>query len=235
MIVWASDRARLRGGAPGPVPRSRGRSSSPSRRGARCERTCSIDCGRATAYDAGHVPGAVHLDPESDLSATGADPAVGGRHPLPTPSSSSEVFARVGIEPRLVRARPTTTARAGRRAAGGSCATSATTRPATFDLRGYVGPLSTDDAARTAARATSGRDRAAATRSRPRRSCARLDDPALLLLDARSRVALASARRSRSTRSPAGSPARVNAYFDRPAARPGGRRAPRSSPTAAPA
>ena len=32
---------------------------------------------------AGHIPGAVHLDPELELSEIGPDPTRGGRHPFP--------------------------------------------------------------------------------------------------------------------------------------------------------
>ena len=42
-----------------------------------------VDCRPRDTYEAGHVPGAVHLDPEGDLSAPLLDPAIGGRHPLP--------------------------------------------------------------------------------------------------------------------------------------------------------
>ena len=38
------------------------------------------------AYDAGHVPGAVFVDLDEQLAAH-TDPAVGGRHPLPTPEA----------------------------------------------------------------------------------------------------------------------------------------------------
>ena len=135
-----------------------------------------VDVRPRAAYDAGHIPGAVHLDPESDLSAIGADPAVGGRHPLPDDGRARGVFARAGVEPALVRARRSTTAPAGRRAAGGCCVTSGTTAPATFDLRAYVGPL--DDRRRRAGSAAS-------FRARPRDDdtitaeeiLARLDDP----------------------------------------------------------
>lgn len=50
--------------------------------------------GRA-AYAAGHIPGAVHLDVDTDLS----DPASveAGRHPLPTPERFAAALGRAGI------------------------------------------------------------------------------------------------------------------------------------------
>ena len=51
--------------------------------------------GRA-AYDAGHVPGAIHLDLDDDL----ADPngfGAPGRHPLPTPTAFASRMTAVGI------------------------------------------------------------------------------------------------------------------------------------------
>lgn len=51
--------------------------------------------GRA-AYAAGHLPGAVYLHLEDDLS--GPIGAHGGRHPLPDVSQLSEKIGRVGIE-----------------------------------------------------------------------------------------------------------------------------------------
>jgi thiosulfate/3-mercaptopyruvate sulfurtransferase len=50
--------------------------------------------GRA-AYRAGHLPGAVWLDVDSELSGW-ASPAA-GRHPLPTPEHFAAVLGRVGI------------------------------------------------------------------------------------------------------------------------------------------
>ncbi|SHH43241.1 thiosulfate/3-mercaptopyruvate sulfurtransferase [Jatrophihabitans endophyticus] len=47
------------------------------------------------AYDAGHLPGAVHLDVDTDLSAPATREA--GRHPLPTPEHFAAALARVGI------------------------------------------------------------------------------------------------------------------------------------------
>ena len=50
--------------------------------------------GRA-AYLTGHIPGAVYLDLEEDLSSPAVGP--GGRHPLPDPERFAATLARVGI------------------------------------------------------------------------------------------------------------------------------------------
>ena len=58
---------------------------SPGRRARRCAtgrsavRFVLIDVRPRAAYDEGHIPGAAHLDPESDLSSPVSDPAVGKR------------------------------------------------------------------------------------------------------------------------------------------------------------
>jgi thiosulfate/3-mercaptopyruvate sulfurtransferase len=46
-------------------------------------------------YDAGHIPGAVWLDIDADLSAPAT--ARSGRHPLPSPEHFAAALARVGI------------------------------------------------------------------------------------------------------------------------------------------
>lgn len=54
------------------------------------------------AYDAGHLPGAIHADLETQLSAArepGADPARGGRHPLPSIERWSQQLGAWGITP----------------------------------------------------------------------------------------------------------------------------------------
>jgi thiosulfate/3-mercaptopyruvate sulfurtransferase len=56
--------------------------------------------GRA-AFEAGHVPGAVFLDVDADLSAPGGAPGAGhGRHPWPSPAQVERVMGRAGIDAR---------------------------------------------------------------------------------------------------------------------------------------
>ena len=45
-------------------------------------------------YVAGHIPGAVHLDPESELTGD----LGGGRHPLPRPEAFAAAASRAGID-----------------------------------------------------------------------------------------------------------------------------------------
>ena len=52
-----------------------------------------VDCRPRDAYLAGHVPGAAHADPETDL--TGDDG--GGRHPLPRAEAFAAWASRAGI------------------------------------------------------------------------------------------------------------------------------------------
>ncbi|HEX5013842.1 MAG TPA: sulfurtransferase [Candidatus Limnocylindrales bacterium] len=51
--------------------------------------------GRA-AYDAGHLPGAIHLDLDADLASDDGYGAP-GRHPLPSPAAFAERLAAAGI------------------------------------------------------------------------------------------------------------------------------------------
>jgi thiosulfate/3-mercaptopyruvate sulfurtransferase len=51
------------------------------------------DLGRRS-YEAGHIPGAVFLDVERDLSAP---PGAGGRHPLPAPAQFARAAGEAGI------------------------------------------------------------------------------------------------------------------------------------------
>ena len=48
------------------------------------------------AYDAGHLPGAVFVDLDGQLTAQD-DPRVGGRHPLPEPGAFARDMAALGI------------------------------------------------------------------------------------------------------------------------------------------
>ena len=49
------------------------------------------------AYEAGHIPGALFLDLEKDLSAPRRPDCRGGRHPLPAPEALAETLGRLGI------------------------------------------------------------------------------------------------------------------------------------------
>ncbi|MDF2725108.1 MAG: sulfurtransferase, partial [Paenibacillus sp.] len=53
------------------------------------------DTGR-NAYEAGHIPGAVYMDLERDLS--GPIVTHGGRHPLPELEAFAAVLGRAGID-----------------------------------------------------------------------------------------------------------------------------------------
>ena len=103
-----------------------------------------VDCRPREAYDDGHVPGAVHLDPETTLSSPTDDPSVGGRHPLPDPHALGAAFAAAGIGPEtFVLALDEGTGWAARcwwllRHLGHDLC-------GTFDQRFYVGPLTTDE------------------------------------------------------------------------------------------
>ena len=138
---------------------------------------------RATFLE-GHIPGVAHLDPELDLSAGGPDPAFGGRHPLPDVEQLEEAFRRVGVGQRdTVLALDDGSGWAARcwwllRHLGHESA-------GTFDLRSYVGPLKrTPFAPARGDFEAHPRDDDTITAEEIR---ARLDDPSLVLLDARSK------------------------------------------------
>lgn len=57
-----------------------------------------VDCRPRAAYEAGHLPGALHADPELDLTTHGPDPTLGGRHPLPDADRLAEVFGALGVD-----------------------------------------------------------------------------------------------------------------------------------------
>ncbi len=58
-----------------------------------------LDSRPAAAYAAGHLPGALHADPDRDLAAPAPDPARGGRHPLPDAAAFGARVAAWGIGP----------------------------------------------------------------------------------------------------------------------------------------
>ena len=141
-----------------------------------------MDCRPRDDYEAGHVPGAVHLDPETALSTPTTDPSVGGRHPLPDPHALGAVFAAAGVSPEaFVLALDEGSGWAARcwwllRHLGHDAA-------GTIDLRSYEGPLETNEPrverAPFASRVRDD-DTIGATEIRER-----LGDPSLVLLDAR--------------------------------------------------
>ena len=144
-----------------------------------------VDVRPRQEYETGHLPGAVHLDPELDLSVADLDARDGGRHPLPDPAQLERVFGRAGIGPSdFVLALDDGSGWASRcwwllRHVGHDAA-------GAIDVRGYVGPLSTEivEPDLTDFQARPRMDDTIAAEE----ILARLDDPSLLLLDARSRV-----------------------------------------------
>lgn len=141
-----------------------------------------VDCRPRVAYLTGHLPGAVHLDPEVALSTPGLDPVTGGRHPLPMAGPLEQVFRAAGIDNEsLVLACDAGSGWAARcwwllRHLGHD-------RAGTFDVSGYRGPLETDEVEvepSTFVGAPRDDDTIAAEEI-----LARLDDPSLVLLDAR--------------------------------------------------
>ena len=143
-----------------------------------------VDARPRESYMAGHVPGAVPLDPERDLTGEIGDASC-GRHPLPDVAALADAFGRAGIAAdTFVLAYDEGTGWAARcwwllRHLGHDAA-------GTFDLRSYRGPLETGDGhpptpATFVARARTD-DVIEADEI-----LARLDDPSLVLLDARSR------------------------------------------------
>lgn len=61
-----------------------------------------LDCRSRAAYEAGHLPGAIHVDLERDLSRAGEagfDPTQGGRHPLPDLKAFCAQVGRWGLLP----------------------------------------------------------------------------------------------------------------------------------------
>jgi thiosulfate/3-mercaptopyruvate sulfurtransferase len=144
-----------------------------------------VDVRPREAYDAGHIPGAIHLDTETELSTIGADAAVGGRHPLPDDAKLERIFGAAGIGPESLVVARDHRGRGGARCwwllrhVGHDAAGS-------LDVRTYVGPLATEPA----------ETEPAPFRARPRSDdtieaeeiLERLGDSSLTLFDARSRV-----------------------------------------------
>lgn len=169
-----------------------------------------LDVRPREAFVAGHVPGAVHVDPESDLSAPAQDPARGGRHPLPTVDEVEALFARVGVdEDTFALVLDDGTGWAARcwwllRHVGHDAA-------GTIELRGYAGPFVVDELPVVPTRFVA-RERVGDTIG-AEEILGRLSDPSLRLLDAR------SPERWRGDAEPldpvAGRiPGAVNAYFE---------------------
>ena len=136
-----------------------------------------VDVRPHEAYVAGHLPGAVHLDPEEDLTGD----LGGGRHPLPRPEAFAAAASRAGIgDDTFVLAYDDGTGWAARlwwllRHHGHDAC-------GTFDVRAYVGPLTTEEPRVERARftpATRDDDTADADELLDR-----LDDQRLVLLDA---------------------------------------------------
>jgi len=145
-------------------------------------RVVLVDVRPREAYEAGHLPGATHLDPELDLTGEVGD-ASRGRHPLPEPAPLAAAFGRAGIGPdAFVLALDDGSGWAARcwwllRHLGHDAA-------GTLDLRAYLGPFETGDpAVEPAAFAARVRDDDVIEAEE---ILARLDDPALVLYDARS-------------------------------------------------
>jgi thiosulfate/3-mercaptopyruvate sulfurtransferase len=146
------------------------------------------DCRPRDAYQQGHVPGAVHLDPERDLTGEIGD-ASRGRHPLPDVDEFAAAATRAGIGSDVfVLAYDDGTGWASRcwwllRHFGHN-------RAGNFDLRHYQGPSESGD------RPLRDLPPVAPFRARPRNDDtieaeelrARLGDPDLLVLDARSQA-----------------------------------------------
>jgi thiosulfate/3-mercaptopyruvate sulfurtransferase len=143
-----------------------------------------VDVRPRPAYRAGHIPGAVHLDPDGDLSAIGPDPAIGGRHPLPDDAELAQVFARAGIGPEsFVLAVDDGSGWAARcwwllRHLGHDAV-------GTFGISSYLGPLTTAPAV-PAPGSFEPRRRSGDTIT-AEEILSRLGDPSFALLDARSR------------------------------------------------
>jgi thiosulfate/3-mercaptopyruvate sulfurtransferase len=139
------------------------------------------DCRPRDAYLAGHLPGAVSLDPETDLTGEIGD-ASRGRHPLPETDALAATFGRAGIEAHtFVLAYDEGSGWAARcwwllRHLGHDLA-------GTFDARGYTGPHESGEGSAVPA-LFSPRERSDDLIGAAE-ILERLNDPTLVLLDAR--------------------------------------------------
>src|SRR5690349_5804839 len=57
-----------------------------------------LDARPRAAYEAGHLPNAIHADPDRQLAAP-RDPKIGGRHPLPSIEQWTTQLGEWGIGP----------------------------------------------------------------------------------------------------------------------------------------
>ena len=141
-----------------------------------------VDCRPRAAFLAGHLPDAVNLDPEADLTGKIGDVSR-GRHPLPDAAVLAATFGRAGIGGDVfVLAYDDGSGWAARcwwllRHLGHD-------RAGTFDVRSYTGPHETDDT-RTEPAQFIARERKDDT-IEAEEILGRLNDPRLVLLDARS-------------------------------------------------
>ena len=142
------------------------------------------DCRPREAFVTGHVPGAVHLDPEEDLTGEIGD-VRRGRHPLPEPTALADAFGRIGIgDETFVLAVDAGTGWAARcwwllRHLGHDLC-------GTVDMRAYAGPLERGDSPRRGQSPSSFRARLRLDDViEADEILARLEDPSLVLLDAR--------------------------------------------------
>jgi thiosulfate/3-mercaptopyruvate sulfurtransferase len=55
--------------------------------------------GARARYEERHLEGALHVDLDQELASKPANPARGGRHPLPSPEAFAAVLGRLGIVP----------------------------------------------------------------------------------------------------------------------------------------
>jgi thiosulfate/3-mercaptopyruvate sulfurtransferase len=62
-----------------------------------CRFTLGQPSAGRTAYESGHIPNAIFLDLETDLSAPKRPDGAGGRHPLPDPSTLAAKLGSLGI------------------------------------------------------------------------------------------------------------------------------------------